>query len=305
MIVLEQNRQKFEMCRIPEWHKEGFMGEGIKIVVTESPESSHGQQVANILWQVSPKSDIILRRRPGKRISGGEMTEDSIEKLKDYYNDLYNEGVNILIVSLGGTATEKKEYLIEELLLARYMHLFTSTGNTGKEIRSRVLASLPVSISVGSCRYINNELERAGYSSYGKQVDVYGYSGLYCTRDYERDYENARTGGYFQGTSFANPFVGGMFALYLGWRKWKGLDININFDVFSWLVDRHGERVDEWGKLFKLPPVSEALYSPLQERLAQDRLEGKNRSKRQILRQWGMSEEGANVSADLYEGWWK
>ena len=312
MIVLEQNRQKFEMCRIPEWHRAGYKGEGVKICIME--EGTHGQQVENILWQVAPKAEIEWRRRPGARVSQGSFCPDTKKNFEEFYRELRDDGFNIITHSLGGHATPEKELLLEELILGKDMIFTTSAGNTGNDIISRRASYMGATFAVGACdispirepgnlrNIIGWELERKEYSSTGEKVDVYGFAGLYNTRGFEK--ENVTAGGYFRGTSCANPFFTGILAIWLGWRFKKGLG-SPDYKAINWFVNINGERVDEYGKLARLPSAKEAEFSPLQGRLAQDKLEGKSRSKRQILRQWGMSEEEASVSAVLYEGWFK
>ena len=307
MLILEENRQKFEYCRIPEWHKAGYTGQGLKIAVMEG--GTHGYQVENTLWQTLPKTQIEHRRRPGVRINNGTLTPDSKEKLARFYKEIYKDGFHIITHSLGGRNTPEKELLLDDIILGNNLIFTTSAGNTGREITSKRASYMAQTFSVGACdiNRFSNELERKEYSSIGDKIDVYGFAGLYTTRNFEK--ENPQCGGYFRGTSCANPFFTGVLGLWMQWRFEKGLPAP-DYKAIQWFVEFNGERIDEWGKLAKLPSVREAEFSAIDNKVAQEKLEHSKgmrdrvRSKEEILSNWNMSEAEASTSATLYEGWW-
>lgn len=300
MYLLEENKRKFEYCRIPEWHKSGYTGKGIKILIME--EGTHGEQVNNVLWQVAPGAELEHRRRPGARVQGGSFCPETKKAYAKFYQEVKDEGFDIITHSLGGHGTEEKQLMLDELILGAGMIFTTSAGNTGNDIISRRAAYMAQTISVGACTITREqELERKDYSSTGPKIDVYGFSGLYTTRGFDK--ENPVRGGYVQGTSFANPFFTGILALWMQWRFEKGLKPP-NYKAINWFVEHNGERVDQYGKLARMPSVKEAGFSPLEERMAQDKFEGKERTKEDILAKWNMTENEASTSASLYEGWW-
>lgn len=263
--MLEENRQKFEYCNIPAWHKAGYTGQGIKILIME--EGTHGQQVDNVLWQVAPEAYIENRRRPGARVQGGSFCPDTKKRYGKFYQEVKDEGFHIITHSLGGHGAEEKQVMLDELILGAGMIFTTSAGNTGSDIISRRAAYMAQTISVGSANLFrvsqgdgieNFDLRRNDYSSTGPKIDVYGFSGLYTTYQFEK--ENPQRGAYVRGTSFANPFFTGLLALWMQWRFKQGMRAP-NYKETHAFIDKHGKTVDEWGKLLILPDI-EQLEKP-------------------------------------------
>ncbi len=265
IAILLENKTKFIFCNILQYHNTNYKGKDIKIAVLESEDSTHGNQTANIIWQVAPEAEILYRPKPSRRIINGRLDAQSKTKYQRFYNSLYNEGVDILCESLQGTSAEDIQVKQEELLLAKGMYYVTSAGNTGEVINNRVSAHLPTTISVGACRLDSNKtLKRANYSSYGEQLDVYGLSGLYTTRGQVKDY-NAGLGGMYQGTSCACPFFVGLLGLLLQvYDEYN--EKRPDYDELKGLIDEYGELVEEsmgnkesvWkNKLFILPDINE------------------------------------------------
>ena len=270
ITILSENKKQFEYCNIPFYHKQGITGKGIKAAILEREGSTHGQQTANIFWQVAYDSEIVFRPRPSHRVINGRFCDESEEKFKQYYKQLRDEGVNLLVMSLKGTVAEQKELLVEDLILGNGMIFTTSSGNTSRLISGNLASSMAVTFSVGACRLRNGELYKTDYSSYGDEVDVYGFSGLYTTRGQIRDKDKAERGGYYQGTSCANPFFAGQLALLLQVLH------NLNYDEMQELVNKYGETVDEWGKLLILPKevnkLVEEKYPDIKDHWGKDSL---------------------------------
>lgn len=207
--LLSGNKDEFSYCNIYKWHEAGYKGKGIKAAVFEDTSYGHGRMVADILKQVMPEGEILSRPRPGPiETTGGRLSPDSRSRLIAFYNGLVEEGVCIIVQSLGGTGGEEIEQLEKELLVDKGLVLFTSAGNSNEPISPGTSAYLSTWIAVGACVLVNSKPRRTSYSNYGPRLDVMGFTNLTTT-----------WGGVFDGTSCANPFVAGLCGLWFQWFK--------------------------------------------------------------------------------------
>lgn len=205
------NKEKFEYCWVPKWHEAGYTGKGIKAAVFEDTSRGHGRMVADILRQVMPDAVILSRPRPGPiETSGDKLYPDTRARMEKFYRSLVDEGVNLCVMSLGGTGAKEMEELERNILIQNGVVLFTSAGNEKGRISPRTSASLPTWIAVGACVLVNGKPQRVSYSNYGPELDVVGFTNLQLTY-----------GSTFDGTSCANPFIAGLCGLWFQWFKEK------------------------------------------------------------------------------------
>lgn len=196
-----KNQSKANYCNIPLWWDKGYTGKGVKIAVLETP-GGHGGSVADIVRQVAPEAEMLHRPQPSRKLVSNRLTPDSYKQLKAHYESLVAEGVNIVAMSLAGSDSPDIEQLIRDILISNGITLFTSAGNSDERGLSEA-ATTSAWISVGACDMVKGKPKKTGYSSVGKELDVCGFSNIYSS-----------TGGYLTGTSFSNPWVTGMAALW-------------------------------------------------------------------------------------------
>jgi hypothetical protein len=202
------NQEKFLYVRIPTWWERGYRGNGVKVAVFEDTSKGHGRQVADIVSQVAPEAEVLSKSRPLIVVEAGRLTPDTHERIIAFYRSLVNEGINLVVMSLGGTGTADIEALERDILHAGGITMLTSAGNDGDPIESYESAFLSTWIAVGAVELVKGKPVRRNYSEAGPQLDIMSFTN--CRNTW---------GGYFEGTSCAAPFATGMLALYFQWHK--------------------------------------------------------------------------------------
>lgn len=249
--VFAFNEREMEFSNIDQWHKLGYTGKGVKILVSDvgsiipdsdfinmnqlidlrgsvirdvelNEEDTHVQMVVQIIQQIAPDAIIYLHR-------GGIGTGI----------DLAIEN-NVQIVNRSMTTEEEFESdtLNKTFLEAYEKNIFMNgaSGNFGSE-KIAHYASNPYWFTTGAVRMKPSEdfPKRELYSSYGEGLDFMGFSKLnaYQKLDSKSDKIKLR----FSGTSASAPWVSGMVALYNQYYK----DINGVFptikEVEQFIID--------------------------------------------------------------------
>lgn len=228
------NCKEFEYCNILEWHKEGYTGKGVKVAIIDkltNPQldffngklkdpfnivntknekeflNSHGQKVADVLHQVAPDAEIYMLQ------SGGCY---NINNSLDWCIRNNIQIVNLSRSIFGNVSAIDKD----EIAYKKGVFLIKSAGNDGEIDNGKMdaFAKKDIWLTVGATHlsYQSNLPHRSDYSSYGKGLDVMGFSKLWTTGvNKEPDqYGDKYYINNVQGTSFSSPFVAGMIALY-------------------------------------------------------------------------------------------
>lgn len=237
------NLEKMKICNIDKWHKAGYTGKGIKVLVLEVNTSlegnTHARKVITILKMVAP--DVYYE------LWDTLYRDKALQYAIDNNFDIVNMSSSGLISDMYKKAYDTNIFLV------------TSAGNThGGNLT--YAARQEEWFSVGA---IDSDLERSNYSGIGKELDVATF-GRFDYQDDRPGYE----GRIFQiqGTSFASPFFVGQLALYLQWRKEIGLPKLTNEQlkkfIFENCLDLEDEGFDfETGYgLFILPKEVKKIY---------------------------------------------
>lgn len=203
-----KNEDKFSYARIDKWHGRGYTGKGVRIAVAERIDESdnHGRSCADIIKQIAPDAITVGKPRPAIQVINDEITVESENRYREYYNSLVSEGIHILSMSLHGRATPRLEALEREILLAAGLTLIVSAGNDGVDIQKDRSAHLPTWISVGAAGLQNGRPFRIHYSQTGPALDFMAFTSLYTT-----------WGKPFGGTSASCAFAAGQYALWFQW----------------------------------------------------------------------------------------
>lgn len=189
-VSATDNWGKFNYLGILKFHGKGFKGKGITIASRENTISKHGNQVADVISQICPEANILVKQdytNPAKREKNIDVYTTSIFYASDKYErnvqaaiDFYNEGT-ILCCAVGNDGSSSCTSL------SKYAHW----------------------LSIGACLLNNGKVTRANYSSVTKEIDFMSFSSLKTNK------------GTFTGTSCASPCFAAMIALVQGFFKEK------------------------------------------------------------------------------------
>jgi len=176
-------------------------------------ESTHGDQIVNIINSTAPGAEIYLIVVSNKE---GQLKEND---LKNALNWLIKNKVDIVNMSFGFNSKmpETIEPLLEKLYKTKTV-MVAASGNEGKS-RLTYPASSPYVISVGANDFLG---QRWLNSNYGKELD-FNLPGVKIIDNY-RDI-------YVDGTSFSTAFMSGIIA------RLKEDNLNIsNKSIYTKLV---------------------------------------------------------------------
>lgn len=190
MAVLNDNWAKFTYLGISKFHEKGFKGKGITIASRENTVSKHGNQVADVITQICPEANILVKQdytNPNKREKNIDIYTTSIFYSSDKYEkniqaaiNFHNEGT-ILCCAVGNDASASCTSL------SKHAHW----------------------LSIGACILSNGKISRANYSSITKEIDFMSFTNLKTNK------------GIFSGTSCASPCFAAMLALVQQFFKEK------------------------------------------------------------------------------------
>ena len=164
------NKQKLDYLGISAFHKKGYKGAGIKIASRESDKTTHGAMVADILKQIAPDADIVLKENYQKGTDADIYTTSSF-----YASDTYKQHKETAAKLYG-----------EDVLLC------CAVGNEGDSSQTE-LSKNECWTSIGACDLENSIPKRMYYSSITPDLDFVSLTNME-TKD-----------GKFTGTSCATP----------------------------------------------------------------------------------------------------
>lgn len=252
--MLEQNKRIAERCNIPQWHKAGFTGKGVKIGVidldnqlfpwmedkvtkiepTAFSTSGHCAKCFAVLMQIAPDAEYYLLPGNGTKAY-----------LKALELDL-----DVVSVSLSSWQDDKVDeaYGNENCTTI----LFGAASNDGGADGTDAIypASYDWSICVAGVMAGNDGFYTT--SSRNDDMDCCGYTFVH-TKGKDENYITP-----FTGTSCATPWAAGVYALYrqkVGKQNWKQAKEFIHKNCIDYLE----EGWDNWSGygLFVLPDVEE------------------------------------------------
>jgi len=182
--MLGENKKMFDYVNLTQYHEKGYTGKDIPIFVLE-PNTDHRIGVVKSLKQSSPDCKHIFK-------------DGCSGDLADYIID---SGAKIVTCSWGDKVWVNKEE--SQRMVDAGITMFVAVGNDDYD-KHCPLADDPNWISVGAMTYNGSIPRLENYSSRTEVLDTVAFIPYY-------------QGGYvFQpvGTSFASPFLTGMFACY-------------------------------------------------------------------------------------------
>lgn len=238
--MYKQNDAIRKLLRVDVWHKAGYTGKNIKIVVLDSnagkprkfqkdylidvfgksTNSGHGSNVAQVIHEFAPDA----------RIYYFDITRNKDEVFA--WIDAHKHEIDFINVSMAGIAgMTTPDYLRYEQLR---IPMFCASGNDGYTDRISYPARYDFSIAVGATNSKGQHV--SGYSNKGPSLDIVSTSNVYIMND---------SGDMWapSGTSFADPTAVGTMALYEQWRRENGMPKITPEDVMDY-VDNPGSCID-------------------------------------------------------------
>ena len=243
------NWEKFNYLGIVKFHNKGYKGKGITIASRENIKSKHGSQVAEILSQICPEANILVKQdysNPEKREKNIDIYTTSMFFLSDKYEknvqaaiDFVKEGT-FLCCAVGNEASSSCT------TLSKYAHW----------------------TSIGACDLNKGKVTRMNYSSITDNIDFMSFTNLKTSK------------GIFTGTSCATPCFAAMLGLVQGFfiekigRKLtneelldfikentqdldkEGFDKKTGFGIFV-LPDPDEIDLSKYGKIISQEPVAQ------------------------------------------------
>jgi len=121
-------------------------------------------------------------------------------------------GANVISLSLGGTYPDSYiRQAVQEAITAGVI-VVAATGNDGCECVSYP-ANYPEVVAVGA---LNQNNERASFSSYGENVDIVAPGTQLYTASWSQNNQTSAYASGIAGTSLATPIVSGLLAILVG-----------------------------------------------------------------------------------------
>ena len=250
--MIEENRAEFEKANILQWHKAGYLGQGVGVAVVESKthtdeqiesieqihflyeplkkSDGHGLSVANVIHEVAPLAEIYL------------STASTNGGILDFCKENPNKIQLINCSYTGGSLTDPKG--VPAVFVG-------GSGNDGDKSDDGVSypARRKFFIAVGA--YEEGKDDVAVYSNGGKELDCLGFTDIYVPNN---------KGGLtmFRGTSASAPFVSGLLALWMSKEGPKSREETMEF-IRQNCVDVFEEGFDNRSGfgLLRLPDLTE------------------------------------------------
>ena len=189
-ITALDNWEKFTYLGITKFHNKGYKGKGITIASRENTTSKHGNQVADVISQVCPEANILIKqdyRDPNKH----EKNIDIYTTSMFFSSDKYEKNVQAAID-----------------LAKKGTFLCCAVGNEASS-SCTVLSKYAHWTSIGACNLSSGKITRMNYSSITNDIDFMSFTNLKTNK------------GIFTGTSCAAPCFAGMLALVQEFFKEK------------------------------------------------------------------------------------
>ena len=248
------NKTVFEKANITKWHKKGYTGKGVTVVVLD--DSSMPHKWANVELPIDNHHDrvnhktnvcsVVRECLPDVRIVALTWFKD-----KDLATDwLYKHKDEIDIINCSFSSPFKDDFTELESL---NLPIICASGNDGRT-SVNYPAELPWTIAVGAFEEYFDRV--AGYSNKGKMLDCVAFTNLEIRNSKQKYFT-------FNGTSCSAPVVSSMLGIYIQWRKKRGLPKLTNEQAREFIhkncIDYGEEGFDEvYGHgLFVLPDIFE------------------------------------------------
>ena len=209
------NWEKFTYLGITKFHNKGYKGKGITIASRENIKSKHGNQVADIIFQICPDANILVKQDyqdPKKREKNIDIYTTSLFSISDKYEkniqaaiDFNKEGA-FLCCAVGNDASSSCTGL------SKYAHW----------------------ISIGACNLDKGKVSRVYYSSITDNIDYMSFTNLKTNK------------GLFTGTSCAAPCFASMLALVQGFFKEK-IGRKLTHEELIEFIKEHTQDLDKEG----------------------------------------------------------
>ncbi|WFD12444.1 S8 family serine peptidase [Tepidibacter hydrothermalis] len=303
--LLKNNKEVFEKLNIYNWHKEGITGKEVNVAiigyggvmkekkpwltnVNTSDDGGSYHDGDELINAVAPDSKIYSINI----FKGGWNFEEALKWILEH-------DIDIVCTSIRKTSWCKEEEEISKKLYERNTIMIDSSDNEGKEDSIAYPAQSKYWYAVGSySEFLNG---RAGYVSYGKELDILSYTGLAVHADANRIIPITHTSGTTQAVSGMVALLKEAYRIdntnFKQYIKDNSLDLGSN----SW------DKETGWG-LFKLEekPNIDKIKPPIKEDL-QEQEEGQNILEntkfKDINNHWAMTNIQKVVDAGLMNGY--
>lgn len=260
--LLKENKKVFEKLNIPNWHKEGITGKGVNVAII-----GYGGVMENKkpwLTNVNTPDD------GGSYHDGDELINKVAPEAKIYSINIFKSGwnfnqalewilendIDIVCTSIVKSSWSDELEELSRKLYEKNTIMIDSSDNEGKEDSIGWPAKSPYWYAVGAYSLGG----RDGYSSYGKELDILGYTNLAVHANKEYIIPISHTSGTTQ-------VISGMVALLKeaysidneGFKKYMK-DKSLDLGSAGW------DKQTGWG-LFKLEekPNKEKIKPPIKE----------------------------------------
>lgn len=223
----DRNQFAFSWLGIDQWHKAGFTGHGIKVLVVDTDTVIADARYPDKVVAVGSSGKAYGPGNDGRPSDHGLMSIDVIQQVlpdaqvhfQRWQSGMgtairyaIKEQIDVVTVSLSYDYNPLPKALCEEAVAAGVL-LISSAGNEGFIPKGSIgyPAKKATWVSVGAA-FVNQMLhtiDRATYSSTGQELEVMGYTGRYV--------RGSRNGNIvyksYTGTSCASPMIAGMLGL--------------------------------------------------------------------------------------------
>ncbi|MCT4507825.1 MAG: S-layer homology domain-containing protein [Tepidibacter sp.] len=178
--LLKENQEIFKKLNIPNWHKEGITGKGVNVAILGYGGVMEDKKT--YLTNINPPADggsyhdgdeLINSVAPDAKIYSINIFTGSW-KFEDALRWILKNDIDIVCTSI---VKSSWNYELEELSKQLYEKgaiMVDSSDNVGKKDSIGWPAKSPYWYAVGA--YFKGD--KAGYSSYGKELDILGYTDL-------------------------------------------------------------------------------------------------------------------------------
>jgi|GEM_PF-1723145 len=174
--------KQFEFLNVNEYHKQGYKGNGVTILNSESypGKDDHGAMTTKVINDYAPESTVI-NSNIGGSTSGDKVIETyviinskkiDIEEAIDRYN------IKIITSSHSKGNNDARNKYMKELQKRTGIIMFSSSGNYADDGITGTYTKDDTAIAVGALEFNkNDEVVRTYYSSIGKELDFSCFMG--------------------------------------------------------------------------------------------------------------------------------
>ena len=212
------NNKVLEMTGVKAFHDKGYKGQGIKVAMWDSRNSSHcpmhPEVVHDIERQFAPDAETKVFVFNGVR--------EGVEACLEWGADIVN--ISMVGIDMDLFREFRSEYegdMYEEFFERCFV--VASSGNSGEEEYKYPAATEKYKdkcLAVGAC-FINNagDVGITSYSTYNDRVDIANFTNINPTKDYTYNGITFPKTKAFTGTSCSAPVTSGQIACYMSMFK--------------------------------------------------------------------------------------